>query len=103
MFALQLWQYFRMVKTQVKRDLECNNGQELTVRMGVTTHAIITYYTNGATSQVGLLQVQKVVKTKNLILLMTHAKIFYIFPKSTFTKGTAREFLQFLNDWYHLK
>ena len=48
------------------------------------------------TSQISYHDIRNVLQTRNLIIVYTKSKIGWIFPRNTFTRGTAEDFLYYL-------
>ena len=97
LFAFRLYSYFRSVKLMVKRDSEVH-GKEVTVESVVTGEGIQSSVSTGSVSTLAIGNIKKAVNTKKFILLHTEAKMIHIFPKDTFTKGNAEDFIKFLKD-----
>ena len=94
--AAQYWSYQRAVKAVMKRDDEITSGGDLEVTVTVTPEKLLNKDSTGAALELPYDKVRKVVQTKNLILLQSEAKFWYLLPKDTFTQGTAEDFLAFL-------
>jgi len=94
-FLIQIWSYFRQVRLMTTRDCESHGG-EITVETIVTDEGIQCTSSNGGVYKVEYDKVKKAIKTKNLIILQTKAKVAYLLPKDAFTKGSAEEFIAFL-------
>lgn len=97
LFFLRFYSYFRNVKMMVKRDREIH-GKEITVETVVTSEYIQNTVSTGSVNKLEIGKIKKAVQTKNLILLLSEANLFYIFPKDKFTKGNAEDFIKFLKD-----
>lgn len=96
-FVIQFFQYFKSVNTIIKRDYEINKGSLIHVNTIVTEHSLKNTASTGSKNEVDFSQIKKAVQTKNLILLRSQANLIYILRKDTFTKGTCKEFIEFLN------
>lgn len=97
-FVLVFWRYTRQVNIMLKRDREALGG-EVTMRITVTdTYIQSTVDNDPATtgSKVSLTDVKKVVRTKNLILVCTKAKLVFILHKDTFKDRNKDQFLAFM-------
>ena len=88
--------YYRSVDLSVKRELELNHGQPMEQHFFVNEDGFTAQGPSGGTTEVSFDTIKKVRQTKHLILLCTKTKLFWAFPKQTFTKGTPEEFLAFL-------
>ncbi len=95
-YLYQFYTYHRTVKTMLKRDLEVNHGQKIEIVAMVSEEGILQKVSTGGESQLAYTDVKKAIQTKKLILLQSDANLLYIFPKETFVKGTAAEFIAFL-------
>ena len=93
---LQFYLYHRAAKTVIKRDNEINNGAAMDIKTIATEQFIQSTSSTGSVNKIPYFKIKKVIQTKNLILLCSEAKFIYIFPKTTFTKGTSDEFVVFL-------
>jgi len=95
--ALRIWQYFRIVKISLARDMEMNNGKTREL-LRIVTPEKIEIACNADESKISYhwSSVKKVIETKNLIILLTEAKMGIIFKKDGFTKGTYEDFIFFL-------
>lgn len=87
--------YRRNVNLTLKRDLELNNGQPIAQHIVVTEQGFTAHGINGS-QEVTFNTIKKVRKTRKLILLITNARLVWVFPKASFTRGTPDEFLAFL-------
>lgn len=92
-FAFQIINYYKTVKTVVMRFEETGQTQITTT---VTDEFMQITSPGGATGKMEYCHVNKVFQTKNLIILETKAKLFYVFAKDGFTKGSSQEFIAFL-------
>lgn len=96
-YLFQIIQYLRAVKTMIKCDNELANGTATTVNTIVTSESMKCTSSSGSVNEIPLSKFKKVIKTKRLILVRSEAKLIYIFPKDSFTKGSSDEFIAFLN------
>ena len=97
LFSLRFCSYCRKVKMMEKRDREIQ-GTEIMVKIVVTSEYIQNTTSIGSVTNLEIGKIRKAVQTKNLILLITEAKLLYIFPRDKFTKGNAEDFIKFLKD-----
>ena len=77
------------------RDLEINNGQPLRIYLVVTQEGITSYDPNGSAT-IPFDRIRRVTQSKNLIFLITKARVIWIFPKATFIRCNPEDFLSFL-------
>jgi hypothetical protein len=96
--AAQLILYFYTPNAMEKRDAEAASGGTITVEAAATDDLLLFRVSNGAEQELPYVKMKKVAQTKRLILIYTEAKLCYILPKDTFTKGTAEAFLAFLKE-----
>ena len=94
-FAFHVYLYNRQVYTVLKRDQEVH-GKEITVQTIVTNDFIQNTSSTGSVNKLEYNKIKKAVQTKGLILLLSDAKLFYIFKKDSFTVGNKEEFISFL-------
>ena len=87
--------YRRDAKIALRREIEINGVNPVANHIVVTECGISSHYPNSSAG-LSFTSIKKVRQSKNLIYLTTKAKITWIIPKATFTKGTADEFLTFL-------
>lgn len=87
--------YISSVNTAAKRDSELANGGELLCTVSVTDSEI----TNSAlesNNKVSFDNVNRAFITKNYAVVVTKARIVYIFKKDSFTIGDTESFIAFL-------
>ena len=95
-FGIQFYQYFKAVKLSIKRQAEISSKDDVFIDIIITDTEILSKASTGAETKTSLSKIKKLIKTKNLIMLQTEAKLIYIFHKDAFTTGSANEFLTFL-------
>lgn len=95
-FGMLYWYYRKTVGTAQKRDLEVANGKNIEVKIAVTPDKIIQNVSTGAMNELPLSSIKKAVVLKTQIVLISEAKMLYAFPRDSFIKGTAEEFIFFL-------
>lgn len=91
------YSYRRNLKLMVSRELEQNHGQPFTLHCAVAQDTLTISGPFGSQEN-GFDVIQKVKTSKNLILLYTKSRLVWIFPKDSFTRGSAGEFLTFLKN-----
>ena len=94
-FALHFLIYYNQVKTILKRDAEISN-EEIQMEVTVTDERIESVASTGAVSTLKYENIKKAVQTKNVILLITKARLLYIFKKDGFEIGSADDFISFI-------
>ena len=97
-FILEIISYKKMVNIQFKRDLELNRGKVLEVNTIVTENTIQLNSSNNENAEISFDKIKKGFQTKNLICLMSEAKLIYTFKKDSFTKGTSDDFIKFIRE-----
>ena len=93
---MRVMNYFRAVNFTVNKDMELNNGGMAYISLDVREDVFTFASTSGSRSDVSYMELRSVKQTKNLILLSTDTNICYVFPKDSFTKGSAIGFKEFL-------
>lgn len=94
-FGTRVFFYNSQVNAALKQDREMH-GPNVDVEIVVTEEGIRTGFPDSNSAMLEFKNVSKVIKTKNLILVRSKAGIVHLFPKDSFTKGTAEEFLEYL-------
>lgn len=87
--------YRRSLKLTLQRDMELNGGEPVQLCTTVSEGGLVCR-TNVDAPEVPFSSVKKVVQTKNLIILISKARLAFVLTRDGFTKGTAQELLQFL-------
>ena len=96
-FCMEAFVYFRNIKLMIQRDSEQCKGKKPIVRTTVYESELrLENISSGGVSEFEFCSIKKGISTKNLIALITKAKLVMIFSKNGFTKGTAEEFISFL-------
>ena len=93
---MRVMNYVRAVNFTVNKDMELNNGGMAYISLDVGEDIFTFTSTSGSRSDVSYMELRSVKQTKNLILLSTDTNICYVFPKDSFTKGSATGFKEFL-------
>ncbi len=94
-FITKWMQYRNCVKTMLKRDAELfSNEPVFTVQ--ITDEKIIASTAKGISNELELCNATKVVRTKNLILIFTKAKLCFMLRRYSFINGDEAELLSFL-------
>ena len=86
---MRVMNYVRAVNFTVNKDMELNNGGMAYISLDVGEDIFTFTSTSGSRSDVSYMELRSVKQTKNLILLSTDTNICYVFPKDSFTKGSA--------------
>lgn len=94
-FAYKIYLYFAQVRRMMQRDQEMF-GDAAVVESVVTEEGIQTSSSGGAQMTLSFDKFHSVDHTKKLILVYTKAKLIYVLPKDSFTKGSAEACLLFL-------
>ena len=69
---------------------------QILIKTTVTDECVCITAPDGASGKLEYCNVNKAIQTKNLIILETKAKLFYVFAKDGFTKGSKEDFVAFL-------
>ncbi len=85
-------------KAAIKRDRELCGGNEAEMTFLVGENEISYRTPIGENASLPFSKIKKVRQTKGLILLISDARLCFIFKKDSFTVGTAEEFLAFLKE-----
>ena len=91
-----IFKYIRSVNVLLARNRETYGEQMVKMYMSVSEDAIFLKSSVGVEGRVEFSSVNRVVLTKNLIILRTKAKQHVTFHKDHFAKGTSEEFVAFL-------
>lgn len=97
LLALRFFYYYRQVDIVLKRDAEMHD-KEITIEVIATNEFIQNTASNGSVNKLEYNRIKSVTQTKNFILLLSKAKLIYIFKKDNFTKGTPEDFIVFLRN-----
>ena len=92
---LMVFSYFSQVNAMAKRDAEIANGRELLCETRVSDSEITTLALGNET-KIGFENIKYAFVTGGYIVLVTKARLMYIFKKSGFTTGDADSFIAFL-------
>ncbi len=97
-YSFQIYSYLHAVKMNKKRRNEM--GLKYDSRIAVSDDAVYLFVKpdDESPQRVEFGSFKKVIQTKNLILMRSEAKMFYIFPKEYFIKGTPDGFIDFLKN-----
>jgi hypothetical protein len=89
--------YLRYKKRLYNNDIDLNHGQPFEIVCSVSENEIgILNESTGNKNSMELSRIVRVIKTKNYYMLGSKSKMFFVFKKDGFTKGTAEEFEIFL-------
>lgn len=92
----QIYLFFRNKNLAYNRDLERNNDNPIQVELLITEETV-TVCTNCENNiNIEFSNIEKVVRTKNYYILVSKSKFHIPLKKDGFTKGTAKQFEQFL-------
>ena len=96
--CMMYFSYLSSVHNAKKRDLEMCNGKEPEVHITIYPEEMRCDISYGASVQLQLNSISKVVHLKNQFVLITEAKMLYAIPKDSFVNGNAVDFEQFLKE-----
>ena len=93
--AAVLIMYFAFYLWKERTALKQNRIKKLKMHFTATdTH--LTVSSGDFTRQISYHDVRSIKQTRNLIILYAKGRVGWIFPRTTFTKGTAEDFLYYL-------
>lgn len=89
--------YRSQVKAMVQRDKEMSGGDALCCEISVSENEI-TLSALESRSSVEMSNIKSAFETENYIVVLTKARLMFIFKKDSFTKGDAESFIAFLKE-----
>ena len=96
-FVLMIVSYHSQVKAMVQRDKEMSGGKPLCCEISVGENEI-TLSALESRSSVAMSNIKSAFETENYIVVLTKARLMFIFKKDSFTKGDAESFIAFLKE-----
>ena len=88
----QIGGFFENKNIRYKQDLEANNGKPIEEDILITNENIIS-----ENIKINFNSIKKAKETKKIFILITKQQNIIVLKKDGFTKGTAREFEEFLS------
>ena len=99
MLELFLYRCYRVaVRTCLKRDLENNMGQLVTLTTIIHDDIIRTQVTAENGHDVLLNQMKWAIRTKTMVIIGSKARVLYVLPNDGFVHGTPEELIQYLRE-----
>ena len=95
-FALMFFIYLRSVKIHNARESEMLGGKPLEIEFSANDEGICIKASDGSDISLYYSQIKMVVRTKNLIIIVTKANLMHILRKDSFTVGNEEDFLHFM-------
>lgn len=92
----KVFAYFISIKNLIKRDAETNGGNPLEISIKVTDEYIEHSTSSGSVGKLEYRSIKSIIKTKDMIFIMSKAKLVFVLPVHTFTVGTADGFVSFI-------
>lgn len=92
----QIYLFFRNKNLAYNRDLERNNDNPIQVELLITEETVTVCANCEKNINIEFSNIEKVVRTKNYYILASKSKLHIPLKKDGFTKGTAKQFEQFL-------
>lgn len=92
----QIYLFFRNKNLAYNRDLERNNDNPIQVELLITEETVTVCTNCEKNINIEFSNIEKVVRTKNYYILVSKSKFHIPLKKDGFTKGTAKQFEQFL-------
>jgi hypothetical protein len=96
-FVLMIVSYHSQVKAMVQRDKEMSGGKPLCCEISVSENEI-TLSALESRSSVAMSNIKSAFETENYIVVLTKARLMFIFKKDSFTKGNLDDFIAFLKE-----
>lgn len=96
---LNIYKFYNSKNLSYKRNQEIGKGKVLENKVIVTENEIQSISSFSSTEiSVELSKIKKVAQTKNYYICISESKLAYTLKKDSFTKGTAKEFEEFLKN-----
>lgn len=92
----KVFAYFISIKNLIKRDAETNGGNPLEISINVTDKYIEHSTSSGSVGKLEYGSIKSIKKTKDMIFIMSKAKLIFVLPVYTFTLGNADDFVKFI-------
>ena len=96
-FVFMIVSYHSQAKAMVQRDKEMSGGKPLCCEISVSENEI-TLSALDSRSSVAMSNIKSAFETENYIVVLTKARLMFIFKKDSFTKGDAESFIAFLKE-----
>ena len=96
-FVLMIVSYHSQVKAMVQRDKEMSGGKPLCCEISVSDDEM-TLTALESRSPVSVSNLKSAFITKNYIVVITKARLMFIFKKDAFTQGDAEGLIAFLKE-----
>ena len=91
--------YFMYIKNEnlaYRRDLERNQGNPIQIKLLISENSINIYTIPNKNTSLEFVNIERVIKTKNYYIFISKAKLWVAVKKEAFSKGTLKEFEEFL-------
>lgn len=96
LYFSQFFMYQQTSSSFIKQDKAQYGDDPVTIKSEIYDSELKNTASCGTVSTLQLTDIKKAVKTKNLILLYTKTNLIYPLSKNGFSKGSEKEFIDFL-------
>ena len=96
LLCAELYIYIKTMNNVYNEQLEKSKRKLLEVKISVTKENINISTNVGKSIDIEFIDIEKAIETKNYYFLISRAKTWIAFKKDSFTKGTVKEFEEFL-------
>lgn len=97
MLSWPMYTYISNKNLAYRRDLEINQGNPIEIKLLISEESInICTMSNNNTTTVEFANIEKVIKAKNYYIFITKAKLWVAVKKDAFSKGTLKQFEEFI-------
>lgn len=88
--------YIKNENLAYRRDLERNQGNPIQIKLLISENSINIYTIPNKNTSLEFVNIERVIKTKNYYIFISKAKLWGAVKKEAFSKGTLKEFEEFL-------
>lgn len=96
--SLPMYTYIRNKNLAYRRDLERNQGNPIQVKLLISEENINIFSMQNNNIIVEFVNIERVIKTKNYYIFISKAKLWNAVKIDVFSKGTLKEFEEFLKE-----
>lgn len=93
---LPMYTYISNKNLAYRRDLETNQGNPIEIKLLISEENINICIMPNSNTNMEFINIERVIKTKNYYIFISKAKLWIAVKKDGFTKGTAKEFEEFI-------
>lgn len=91
-----IYMYIKNENLAYRRDLERNQGNLIQIKLLISENSINIYTIPNKNTNLEFVNIERVIKTKNYYIFISKAKLWVAVKKEAFSKGTLKEFEEFL-------